>query len=127
MAFDIRRPVPWKRLGFFLGLYATVMLAVTALTNRNQIASSLFSIAFGVVVAGLFLITLAKFGWTMPILRSREEIAQARAQRLAQRQSRRGGPAPETADGPRPKAAPTRRTSTGPSQHPRRTRSTRRR
>ncbi len=119
--------MPWKRLGFFLGLYATVMLAVTVLTNRDRIASGLVSVAFGVIVAGLVLITLAKFGWTMPILRSREEIAQARAERIAARDSRKGSTTRSSTGGPRPKAAPTRRTSTGPSQHPRRTRDSRRR
>lgn len=113
----------------FLGLYAGVMFVVTALTNRDQIGSALVSIAIGVVVAGSFLVLLSKFGYTLPILRSRQEIAEQRARRLAARAARSGGGGGGSAApvaGPRPKAPPTRRTTTGPSQHPRRTSSARR-
>lgn len=127
MAWDARRPVPWKRLGLFLGLYAAVMIIVTALTDRDRIGPALVSVAFGIVVAGSFLVILSKFGWTMPILRSREEIAAARAQRMAAKAARSGATTTAASvPGPRPKAAATSRTSTGRSQHPRRTGSSRR-
>ncbi len=113
----------------FLGLYAAVMLAVTLVTDRENIGPALLSVAVGIAVAGTFLVVLSKFGWTLPILRSRDEIAAARAQRMAAKAARSGagrGVESETVPGPRPKAPATSRTSTGRSQHPRRAGSSRR-
>jgi hypothetical protein len=104
-------------MGMFLGLYAGVMLLVTVATDRSNVGNALISIAFGVAVALAVLVILAKFGWTMPIMRSREELAQQRAERQATRGRKSGGSSAEPVlDGPRPKAAPTSRTTTGPSQ-----------
>mgnify|MGYP000951483507 CR=1 FL=1 len=114
-------------MGVLLAIYAAVMLAVSAISNRDQMGSAFASVAFGVVVAGGFLVLLSKFGYTLPILRSREEVAELRAARLAARQTRSGKAPVETVEGPRARPAPTRRTSTGPSQHPRRTSSSRKR
>jgi len=120
MAWDSRRTVPWKRIGVLLAIYAGVVVAITAISRPTKLASSLTGVAFGVVFAGALLVVMAKFGWTMPILKSRTELAAERSAREATRtraKAKRGGE--EVVEGPRPRPAPTKRTSTGPSQHPR--------
>ena len=128
MAWDSTRPIPWKKLGFYLALYAGIVVAFFALTKPDSLVSALPGLIVGVVLAGTFMVVLIKFGWNMPMLRSREEIAAQRAARNAQRSggSSSNGQAAGY-DGPRPKAAPTSRTSTGPTQHRRRTTKTRKR
>ena len=72
MAWDSSRPVPWKRLGMLLALYASRDAGRHRILEHGQDRHRLRSASlFGVVVAGTFLVILTKFGWTMPILRSR--------------------------------------------------------
>ncbi len=124
MSWDSTRPIPWKRLGLWLGVYAALMIGLALLTNSNDLAGVIPGVVIGVVLAATVLIVLTKFGWRLPMMMSREEMAAARADKVAARQaaksSRRGGAAPTVAPvaGPRPRAAPTSRTSTGPSRHP---------
>lgn len=113
-------------MGVLLGIYAAVMLGVSAFSDPDKLGSALASVIFGVTVAAFFLVVMVKFGWTMPILRSRDEIAAARAQRAAMKAQARGVDV-EQVPGPRSRPAPTRRTSTGPSQNPRRSSSARKR
>ncbi len=126
MSWDSSRPIPWKRLGIMLGGYAVVMTAVTAFSNSTPLSRSLPGIVIAMIVVAGVLIALIKFGWKTPMLMSRAEQADARAQRIAQRQATRGNrkaqPATATNSvaGPRTRPAPTSRTTTGPSQHPRR-------
>ena len=125
MAWDSSRRVPWKRLLLYLGIYAVVMVAITAATNADRFAEAVPGLVIGLVLATSVMVVLTKFGWTLPILRSREENAALRAERLAAR-----SPAATTSSatsGPRHRPAPTSRTTTGPSQHPRRTTKTRKR
>ncbi len=125
MAWDSTRPIPWKRLGLWLGVYAALMIGLTLLTNSNDVGSVLPGIGIGVVLAALVLVTLTKFGWKLPMLMGRDEMAKARAERVAARTAARDarkGVAPASATsatGPRARPAPTSRTTTGPSQHPR--------
>ncbi len=125
MAWDSTRPIPWKRLGLWLGVYAALMIGLTLVTNSNDVGSVLPGVGIGVVLAAVVLVTLTKFGWKLPMLMGRDEMAKARAERATARtaaRNERKGIAPATTAsvaGPRPKAAPTSRTTTGPSQHPR--------
>jgi hypothetical protein len=125
MAWDSTRPIPWKRLGLWLGVYAVLMIGLTLLTNKDDVGNVLPGIAVGVVLAALVLITLTKFGWKLPMLMSKQESAKVREERIAARvaaRNARKGVTPAAANttaGPRPRPAPTSRTTTGPSQHPR--------
>ena len=125
MAWDSTRPIPWKRLGLWLGVYAALMIGLTLFTNSNGVGSVLPGVGAGVVLAAVVLVTLTKLGWKLPMLMSRDETAKVRAERIAARTAARNerkgiAPASVTAGaGPRPRPAPTSRTTTGPSQHPR--------
>ena len=130
MAWDSSRPVPWKRLSVYLGIYAVAMLVITPLVTDDGLAGALPGLLFGLVLATAVLVVMAKFGWSPPILNSRAENDALRAQRAAARSapSTSGSSASSGAAGSqREKPAPTKRTSTGPSQHPRRTTKTRKR
>ena len=139
MAWDSSRQVPWRKLTIYLVLYAVIVFVVFVAQNRtNSVASSLPGLAIGVIFAGTLMVVLTKFGWKLPFLRSKQEIAEARQARIDARSIRTGGSrsgsrsrgrststSQSLIDGPRPKPAPTSRTSTGPSQHPRHTTKTR--
>jgi hypothetical protein len=138
VAWDAARPVPWKRLLTFVSLYSLVVLAIFAVLRPNEILQSVPGIVVGGLVALALMAFLTKFGWNPTMLRSRAEIAEARAQRAAAKRtpSARTGSTPTSSsssaaaaepEGLRPKPPPTRRTSTGATNNPRRTRATRRR
>src|SRR5262245_50285273 len=122
MAWDAARPVPWKRLFTFVAIYSLVVLGIFALLRPSQTLQSIPGVVFGALAAVSIMAVLTKFGWNPTMLKSRAEIAEAKAQRAAARQpsttskSSRPAAAPE---GPRPKPAPTRRTSTGATNNPR--------
>ena len=126
MAWDSTRPVPWKRLSVYLGIYAVAMIVITPLVSNDGFAGVLPSLLFGLVVATAVLVLLVKFGWNPPILNSRAQNEALRAERVAAR-STSSTATTSTSGGPRDKPAPTKRTSTGHSQHPRRTTKTRKR
>lgn len=131
MAWDSSRPVPWRRLGMWMGIYIVVMFAVSMFSGKSTIGGTMAAVISGSLIAGLIGFTLIKFGWKIPMLMSREEAAAHRAEAVARRQAyraaKKGQPVQAAADGPRARPAPTRRTTTGPSQHPRRTTKTRKR
>jgi len=140
VAFDATRPVPWKRLLTFVGIYSMIVLGLFAIIRPGQVARSLPGIVVGGTVALTLMAVLTKFGWNPTMLRSKEEIAEARAQRAAAKAkpassssgkstSRSGASTAgeDAIEGPRPKPAPTKRTSTGATNNPRRTRDTRKR
>jgi hypothetical protein len=111
----------------WLGAYAALMILITSLTNKDRFVEAIPGLTFGIVLAALLMVVMVKFGWMLPILRSKDEIAQIRANKLAARSAARSGSAPAEAEGARARPAPTRRTTTGPSQHPRRTSKSRKR
>jgi hypothetical protein len=140
VAFDAARPVPWKRLLTFIAIYSMIVLGLFAIIRPSQVARSLPGVVVGGTVALCLMAILTKFGWNPTMLRSRDEIAEARAQRAAAKAK----PAPSSSgksagrsstadavenadDGPRAKPPPTKRTSTGATNNPRRTRATRKR
>jgi hypothetical protein len=131
MAWDAARPVPWKRLFTFVSIYSLIVLGIFSLLRPSEIVQSIPGVLFGAGVAVIIMAVLTKFGWNPTMLKSRAEIAEARAQRAAAKSrpttSSPAGSSSTTAEGPRPKPAPTKRTSTGPTNNPRRTRDTRKR
>jgi hypothetical protein len=138
VAWDRDRPVPWKRLLGFVGIYSMVVLGIFAVIKPSSVLRSVPGLALGASVALLLMAVLTKFGWNPTMLRSRADIAAAKAQRAAARESRKRGASSSssssssgseaTGEAPaRPKPPPTRRTSKGPTNNPRRTRDTRKR
>jgi hypothetical protein len=141
VAWDRDRPVPWKRLLTFVGIYSLIVFGLFAILQPDRMLQSLPGLVFGAGVALLIMAVLSKFGWQPTMLKSKEQIAadraareQARAEGKADRSSkgassRKGGTDEGSADATPPKAkpAPTRRTSTGHTNYPRRTRETRKR
>jgi len=130
VAWNRNRPVPWKRLFTFELIYAGLFAAFVVLFERDQVTSALSALLVAVVATTVLIAVLWKFGWNPAFLRSRTELAQIRAQRIAQRQAARakksGKPA-QAAAPERARPAPTRRTSTGATNRPRRTRDNRKR
>lgn len=130
MAWNRNRPVPWKRLFTFELIYAGLFAAFVVLFERDQVTSALSALLVAVVATTVLIAVLWKFGWNPAFLRSRAELAQIRAQRIAQRQAARAkksGKPVQAAAPERNRPAPTRRTSTGATNRPRRTRDNRKR
>ena len=131
MAWNRNRRVPWKRLFTFELIYAGLFAAFVVLFERDQVTSALSALLVAVVATTVLIAVLWKFGWNPAFLRSRSELAQIRAQRLADRQAARarktGKTAAPTTAPERNRPAPTRRTSTGATNRPRRTRDNRKR
>ena len=128
--------MPWKRLFTFVGIYSMVVLGIFAVIKPSSVVKSVPGLVVGASVALLIMAVLTKFGWNPTMLRSRAEVAEARAQRAAARGSRRTRKsAPSAAEAgtgtgeaaARPKPPPTKRTSKGRTNNPRRTRDTRKR
>ena len=128
MPWDRKRPLPWKRLLTFEGAYVGLFGAFVLLFQRSNVTSSLVALLVAVVATTILITVFWKFGWTPAFLRSKSELAQVRADRIAQRQAARaqksGNATPEPE---RYRPAPTRRTSTGATNRQRRTRDTRKR
>jgi flagellar biosynthesis/type III secretory pathway M-ring protein FliF/YscJ len=130
--------VPWKRLFTFVGIYSLIVFGLFAILKPDEMLRSLPGLVFGALVALLVMAVLTKFGWQPTMLKSRAQMAEQRAQQQAEREARKrsrtpSGTATATGSGgddegaPRPKPAPTKRTTPGPTNNPRRTRSTRKR
>jgi len=134
--------VPWKRLFTFVGIYSLIVFGLFAILKPDQMLRSLPGLVFGAAVALVVMALLTKFGWQPTMLKSRQQIAEQRAEQQAAREARKRGTSTSTStsdkaksssgaasDGsaPRPKPAPTKRTTPGATNNPRRTRATRRR
>jgi hypothetical protein len=128
MPWDQTRPVPWKRLFTFEAVYLGLFTTFVVLFQRDKIGSALAAMAFAALVTTVALYALIKFGYQPSWLKSRQEMAAIRSEKIAARQAMKarkaGKPAPAQ-DRYRP--APTKRTSTGPSNRPRRPNKTRKR
>ena len=121
MAWDAARPVPWKRLFTFVAIYSLVVLGIFALLKPGQMLQSIPGVVFGATVAVGIMAVLTKFGWHPTMLKSKAEVAEARAQRAAARDKptasrshERGRPPPmRRGPSPRPRSAraPARRTT----------------
>ena len=130
--------MPWKRLFTFVGIYSLIVFGLFAVLKPDQMLRSLPGLVFGALVALMVMALLTKFGWQPTMLKSRAQMAEQRAQQQADRDARKStrapsGKAASASSGggdegaPRPKPAPTKRTTPGPTNNPRRTRSTRKR
>ena len=119
----------------FVGIYSLIVFGLFAVLKPTQMLQSLPGLVFGAGVALVVMALLTKFGWQPTMLKSKAEIAEAKAQKEAARTSRgrtssgqsgeRGTSTAEPA--PKAKPAPTKRTTPGPTNNPRRTRATRKR
>ena len=141
VAWDRDRPVPWKRLFVFVGIYSLIVFGLFAVLQPDRTLQSLPGLLFGAGVALVIMAVLSKFGWQPTMLKSKEQIAadraareEARAAAKVERSSKGAGSKKGSTDegsavptAARAKPAPTRRTSTGPTNYPRRTRDTRKR
>lgn len=127
MAWDSSRPVPWRRLLTYLAIYAAVMVVITLLMSGDRLAEAAPGLVIGLVLATGLMVVMTKFGWTLPMLRSREEVASIRADKAAARSRSSNEHAAAGVEGPRERPPATKRTSTGHSQHPRRTTKSRKR
>jgi hypothetical protein len=115
MAWDATRPVPWKRLTNEWLVYAAIMTAVFLAFFRASVSwGSLVGLLVSYPMYVGIGAALAKLGY------QRASLKQLRAQ-----PTRSATTSPAAASKRPP--APTKRTSTGPTQHPRRTRATRKR
>ena len=130
--------MPWKRLFTFVGIYSLIVFGLFAVLKPDQMLRSLPGLVFGALVALMVMALLTKFGWQPTMLKSRAQMAEQRAQQQAERDAKKStrapsGKAASASSGggdegaPRPKPAPTKRTTPGPTNNPRRTRSTRKR
>ena len=130
--------MPWKRLFTFVGIYSLIVFGLFAVLKPDQMLRSLPGLVFGALVALMVMALLTKFGWQPTMLKSRAQMAEQRAQQQADRDARKSTRAPSgkaasagsggDAEGAqRAKPAPTKRTTPGPTNNPRRTRSTRKR
>ena len=86
MAWDSTRKVPWRRIFFFEGIYLGIFVAFILITRPEQMASTITSILFAAIVTLLVLVALVKFGYQPNWLRSREEQAALRNEKIAARQ-----------------------------------------
>ena len=130
--------MPWKRLFTFVGIYSLIVFGLFAVLKPDQMLRSLPGLVFGALVALMVMALLTKFGWQPTMLKSRAQMAEQRARQQAERDAKKSTRAPSgkaapagssgDAEGaPRPKPPPTKRTTPGPTNNPRRTRSTRKR
>jgi hypothetical protein len=108
--YDASRPVPWARLLRLFLVYAVIANAVFLLFFRQDYG---WGTIIGTVAGGVAYLAIAammvKFGWDPPMLRARQNAADAKAKPTSST-STSGKPAP-AAD--RAKPAPTKRTNAG--------------
>jgi hypothetical protein len=113
MAWDSTRPVPWRRLVREWIVYAVIMVTVFGLFFRASVnAGAILGLAASLPMYLVVGTVLAKLGYQRQSLRRPSPSSSSSDE------------APSSATRRRP--PPTRRTSTGPTQHPRRTKNRRR-
>lgn len=118
MAWDSKRPVPWKQLLRLVGMFIVLINVFLYFTSKGKYNINVFATT---ILAGLmyllFTVVLAKFG--MDPVTQRQKRAEVAAQRRAAKQAaapvkanKSGRGATALADS-RPKPAPTSRTNAG--------------
>lgn len=128
MPWNPERKLPWKRLAIFEGMYVALFALFVVMFQSKQLGSALGALAVAVVITTIVIIVCYKFGWDPAFLKSRDELAAVRAERIAARQRARAAKAGKpTPAAERYRPAPTKRTSTGATNRQRRTRSSRKR
>lgn len=106
VAWDSRRPVPWRRLLTLFAVYAVIAtLAIVAFGGGFRPATLAgMAVGLALYLGGAFV--LVKFGWNPPALRPREAAREA-----AERRASTATAAPVDRPVTRTKPAPTRRTN----------------
>ena len=119
MAWDARRPVPWRRLLREATIFIVVGTLAVVFLVRDPKPSTFVGLVLGMFFYIAFVAVLSKFGY------QRLSMREARDKRRAVAAPTTAAATATTAGRPRP--APTKRTSTGPSQRPNRSTKKRRR
>jgi hypothetical protein len=133
MPWDQSRPIPWKRILTFEAVYLGLFAVFVLIFQSDKVAGAIVPMIFAAALTTVALVALIKFGYQPNWLKSRAEMAEIRAQKIAARQAMRAqksgkpGKAASSAAPDRYRPAPTKRTSTGPTNRPRRTNKTRKR
>jgi hypothetical protein len=116
MAWDSRRPIPWKRVLTPFALYAVVAVALFSVLGGGFQPGLLVGVVVGGAIYTALTVLMMKFGWNPPIFQSREERAEAaarNAERRAAKQAAKNGGVPAATASGRAKPPPTRRTNAG--------------
>ncbi len=106
VAWDRDRPVPWKRLFTFVGIYSLVVFGLFAVLQPDRMLQSFPGLLFGAGVAVTIMAILSKFGWQPTMLKSKDQIA---ADRAAREESRAAAKAARSSKGSGGKADEHRR------------------
>jgi hypothetical protein len=117
VAWDARRPIPWRRLLREALIFLVIGgIALTVLVKKKS-WGTYTGLLLGMVFYVLFVAILSKFGYERQTLRDARE--RRRAQMAATKPAASRAAAASTG-GPsaRARPAPTRRTSSGPSNRP---------
>jgi uncharacterized protein YacL len=123
MAWDSKRPVPWKKLLRLIGLFLVLFNVFLYLSARDNYNIGTFGVSlFSALLYMLFAVVLAKFGMD-PITQRERRIEAMAAKRAEKAAEKAAGPAGTskgkktvTTDRPRPPA--TSRTNAGNRQAP---------
>ena len=122
MAWDSKRPVPWKKLLRLIGLFIVLFNVLLYFTAKAKYNVGTFGVSlFSAVLYLLFAVIMAKFGMDPITQRERrmEAMAAKRAEKAAEKAAAPGaskGKKTAVADRPRPPA--TSRTNAGNRQIP---------
>ena len=112
MAWDSRRPVPWRRLLIEWAVLSVIAGAVFAAVSKEHRILNGVSVVIGGGIYVLVAAVLAKFGYQRKTLRQlRAEAEQTRVARQAAQSRARTGSTSAPRASARP--APTRRTNAG--------------
>jgi uncharacterized protein YacL len=122
MAWDSKRPVPWKKLLRLIGLFVVLFNVILYFTAKGTYNLGTFGVTlFSAALYLLFAVVMAKFGMDPITQRERriEAMAAKRAEKAAEKAAGPGaakGKKTAVADRPRPPA--TSRTNAGNRQIP---------
>ncbi len=122
MAWDSKRPVPWKKLLRLIGLFVVLFNVFLYFTAKGKYSLGTFGVSlFSAALYLLFAVIMAKFGMDPITQRERriEAMAAKRAEKAAEKAAAPGaskGKKTAVADRPRPPA--TSRTNAGNRQIP---------
>ncbi len=122
MAWDSKRPVPWKKLLRLIGLFVVLFNVLLYFTAKGKYSLGTFGVSlFSATLYLLFAVIMAKFGMDPISQRERriEAMAAKRADKAAEKAAGPGvskGKKTAVADRPRPPA--TSRTNAGNRQIP---------
>lgn len=122
MAWDSKRPVPWKKLLRLIGLFVVLFNVFLYFTAKGKYNLGTFGVSlFSAVLYLLFAVIMAKFGMDPITQRQRriEAMAAKRAEKAAEKSAGPGAlKGKKTAVAERPRPPATSRTNAGNRQIP---------